>query len=305
MTSEPGVTNRPKISFEFFPPATPAGASALEESARQLSEFDPLFVSVTYGAGGSNRDRTFDAVTNVARSCRQVAGHLTCVAASRQAVNEVIDTYRSQGVSHVVALRGDPPADAPADCPGGVHPEGFATAADLVAGIRDRADGGEIEISVGAYPECHPKAASPQADLDNLKQKIDAGADRAITQMFFDTDLYFRFVDRARAAGVTASIVPGIMPIANFDGICNFASRIGTSIPTSLAERFAAAGDDRDAALAVATEVASEQCQQLLDGGVDHLHLYTMNKPGLSSAVCRNLGIEPATVGASAGATNR
>lgn len=288
------MSSRLTVSFEFFPPATPAGAANLETSAHDLARFDPAFASVTYGAGGSNRDRTFSAIDRLTTTSLNVAGHLTCVASSRAAIDTVIDTYHSKGVRHVVALRGDPPEAELPDCPGGVHPEGFETAADLVAGIRERHDRSVMEISVGAYPEVHPKAASPEADLDNLKRKIDAGADRALTQFFFEPDVFLRFVDRAQAAGITAPIVPGIMPIVNFGGMTRFADRCGTTVPDTLRQRFDGLDDSPDVRHDVSVEVATAQCQRLIEHGADHLHFYTMNKPKLTAAVLQNLGIEPA-----------
>ena len=284
-----------RVSFEFFPPATPAGAATLEASAIALAPFDPTFVSVTYGAGGSSQDKTFDALDRLsAIPGLPVAGHLTCVSASQGTIGDVVDTYRAKGVNHIVALRGDAPTEDDDGCTDGVHPDGYETAADLVGGIRSRADTGDIEISVGAYPEVHPKASSAAADLDNLKRKIDAGADRAITQFFFDADVYLRFLERARAAGITAPIVPGIMPVTNFAGIARFSERCGTSVPDWMHQLFAGLDDVPEIRELVAATVSAEQCKRLVEHGVRDFHFYTMNKPNLTAATCRILGITPA-----------
>jgi methylenetetrahydrofolate reductase (NADPH) len=284
-----------RVSFEFFPPATPAGSAGLETSANLLAPFGPRFVSVTYGAGGSSQAKTFAALDQpIATRDLPVAGHLTCVAASRQTVDGVIDDYRARGVTRIVALRGDAPADTEGCDVDGSHPEGYRKAADLVAGIRRRPDGADFDISVGAYPEVHPKAASAKADMDNLKAKIDAGADRAITQFFFDADVYLRFIDRARVAGITAPIVPGVMPITNFAGICRFSERCGTEVPSWMHDLFAGLDDAPEIRELVAATVAAEQCKRLVEHGVRDFHFYTMNKPNLTAAVCRILGINPA-----------
>jgi len=283
-----------RVSFEFFPPATPAGSATLETSAATLAPFDPTFVSVTYGAGGSSQDRTFAALDQLtAIHDLPVAGHLTCVSASKHTIDEVIDTYRDKGVNNIVALRGDVPAEVKERPVGGVHPNGYETAADLVAGVRDRADSDEIDISVAAYPEVHPKATSASADMDNLKRKIDAGANRAITQFFFDADVYLRFLERARAAGINAPIVPGIMPVTSFAGICRFSKACGTTVPTWMHELFAGLDDASEIRELVAATVAAEQCKRLVEHGVRDFHFYTMNKPNLTAATCRILGVTP------------
>ena len=283
-----------RVSFEFFPPATPAGSATLTNCATTLARFGPSFASITYGAGGSTRDRTLTAIDQL-RSATDVplAGHLTCVAASRCTTHSMIDSYRSRGVRHIVALRGDPPAEEIEGCPGGVHPDGYVTAADLVAGIRARPDSDELEISVAAYPEVHPKAPSPAADLDNLKRKFDAGADRAITQFFFDADVFLRFLERARAAGINAPIVPGIMPITNFGAVSRFAERCGATIPDSVHQLFDGLDDAPEIRELVAATVAAEQCKRLVEHGVSEFHFYTMNKPDLTAATCRILGLTP------------
>lgn len=283
-----------RVSFEFFPPATPAGVRTLEASAALLAEFAPTFASVTYGAGGSDRDKTFATLDQLGSiSGLNVAGHLTCVGASRASVGGVVDIYRAKGVRHVVALRGDAPADSGSTGTVAVHPDGYETAADLVAGLRRRPDGHELEISVGAYPEVHPKASSAASDMDNLKAKIDAGADRAITQFFFDADVYLRFLERARAAGVTAPIVPGIMPVTNFAGIRRFADGCGASVPAWMSPLFEGLDDAPEIRDLVAATVAAEQCKRLVEHGVRDFHFYTMNKPNLTAATCRILGVTP------------
>lgn len=293
----PAISIRPelRVSFEFFPPATEAGTAALEASSQQLAAFSPSFVSVTYGAGGSSQKKTFDALDLLANSASpDVAGHLTCVAANRQTVDAVVDSYRAKGIHRIVALRGDAPPEAEGCAEDGRHPDGYGDAAELVAAIRTRSDADEIDISVGAYPEVHPKARSAQTDMDSLKRKIDAGADRAITQFFFDSDLFLRFLEDARAAGITAPIVPGIMPITNFAGICRFSERCGTSVPRWMHDLFTDLDDTPEVRELVAATVAAEQCKRLVEHGVSDFHFYTMNKPNLTAATCRILGISPA-----------
>ncbi len=280
------------LSFEFFPPATAEGLSLLEKSAQELARFEPNFASVTYGAGGSGQEKTFAAVDRLTAMAQfPVAGHLTCVGATKATIDRVIDDYATSGVNHIVALRGDTPADL-ADVPNDGSPrDGYGTAAELVEGIRQRTDGNTFEVSVAAYPEVHPKATSAQADLDNLKKKLDAGADRAITQFFFDTDVFLRFLERARAAGITAPIVPGIMPITSFTGICKFSNRSGTHIPKWMYGLFAGLDDAPEVRELVAATVAAEQCKRLVEHGVREFHFYTMNKPNLTAATCRILGV--------------
>jgi len=284
----------PTVSFEFFPPTTPKGFANLEASAEALAPFDPSFVSVTYGAGGSSQETTFAAVDALRENTSlDVAGHLTCVAACKQTVNGVIDTYVANGVRRIVALRGDAPADAKGCAPDGSHPDGYCDAADLVAGIRSRPDGDQFDISVGAYPEVHPKAVSAKADLESLKRKIDAGADRAITQFFFDPEIFLRFLDKARAAGITTPIVPGIMPITNFAGIARFSERCATTIPDSIRDLFEGLDETPEVRDLVAATVAAEHCKTLMEHGISQFHFYTMNKPNLTAATCRILGITP------------
>lgn len=286
-----------EVSFEFFPPSTDAGVNSLADCASQLAPLGPKFVSVTYGAGGTTQDRTQQAVSRLTQETDlNVAGHLTCVDATKAAVGSVIDTYIATGVRHIVALRGD----APAGKSDGAVAGGYQDAAELVAGIRQHVDGTdshELEISVGAYPEVHPKAASARADMENLKRKIDAGADRAITQFFFDTDIFLRFLDKARAAGISAPIVPGIMPVTSFSGIVRFSERCGTTIPAWMYDLFGGLDDAPEIQQLVAATVAAEQCRRLAEHGVNNFHFYTMNKPALTAATCRILGVTPASVG--------
>ncbi|MEM7340860.1 MAG: methylenetetrahydrofolate reductase [Actinomycetota bacterium] len=284
------------VSFEYFPPATDAGIARLSSVATELDRFAPSFVSVTYGAGGSTQRRTIDTIEHLRTEVGSpVAGHITTVNATVADTHAVLDRYRALGVSEVVALRGDPPVDTDGsrttattglDTP----VQGYQTADALVAGIRSRPDGHEFTISVGAYPEIHPKATSAAADLDNLKRKIDAGADRAITQFFFDPEVYLRFRDAADTAGITAPIVPGIMPILDLDKIAGFAASCGATIPSALAEQFAGLDDDPDIRSLVAATAVSDLCHRLVAEGVDDLHFYTMNRRPLVETALRALG---------------
>jgi methylenetetrahydrofolate reductase (NADPH) len=283
-----------EVSFEFFPAATPVGLDRLLETADHLAPLDPRFVSVTYGAGGTNQDRTLLALERLGQMSElSLAGHLTTVGSSRGQTLEVVDTYIELGVRHIVALRGDPPADGidGADDSGRM-PDGFGSAAELVAGIRDRV-GDRVEISVAAYPEVHPKAPSAEADLDNLKRKVDAGADRAITQFFYDNDTFLRFQDRCHSAGISVPIVAGIMPIASFPRVASFAERCGAAIPRWMPDLFGGLDDAPEVHQLVAATVAAEQCRGLAERGVRHFHFYTMNRPELTAATCRILGIRP------------
>lgn len=280
------------VSFEFFPPAnvTEAAMAKLRRSVQQLAPLNPRFMSITYGAGGTTQERTLAAIDDIGRSfdtAPPVAGHLTCVGADRHEVLDVVDAYRELGVGHIVALRGDAPATDDGSNP---YP-GFGDAASLVAGIRQHLDGADMEISVAAYPEVHPKATSARADLDNLKRKIDAGADRAITQYFFDTDVFLRFMDRARAAGITVPIVPGIMPVTHFERICSFSKRCGTAVPDWMHEMFTGLDDNPEVRSLVAATLAARQCSRLAEHGIRQFHFYTMNQATLTLAVCRSLGV--------------
>ena len=283
--------SRPDVSFEFFPPRSAPAAAQLWATITALEPLDPGFVSVTYGAGGTTRDQTVATVLRIHSTTRlRAAAHLTCVASTRREVDQLLDTYWQAGVRRIVALRGDPPGGG-ANAP---HPEGDRSAAELVAGIRAV---GDFEISVAAYPETHPAAPSAEADLDNLKRKLDAGASRAITQYFFDTATYLRFVERARKAGIAAPIVPGIMPVTNFVQLVRFSRMCGTSVPAWLAELFEGLDDDPDTRKLVAAMVATEQCRALAAAGVDSFHFYTLNRSDLILGICRRLGLKPAAAG--------
>ncbi|WP_404403053.1 methylenetetrahydrofolate reductase [NAD(P)H] [Pelagibacterium halotolerans] len=287
---QPG-TVRPdiKVSFEFFPPKTDAMEARFWNSISRLAPLKPRFVSVTYGAGGSTRERTLRMVSQITKDTGvPAAAHLTCVSASKRDVDEVIRGYAQAGISRIVALRGDPPEGV--GQPFTPHPEGYQNAADLVAGIRKL---GNFDISVAAYPEKHPQSPDWDADIDNLKRKLDAGADRAITQMFFENADYWRFVERARKAGIEAPIVPGIQPIHSFKQISGFAGKCGASIPHWLTERFDGLDEDPETHALVAAAVAAEQVTELLDSGVTEFHFYTLNRSSLVLALARLLGIRP------------
>lgn len=278
------------FSFEFFPPATAKGRDNLLAVAKELSTHEPSFMSVTYGAGGSTRERTIDAVRTLGQHVSvPVAAHLTTVAADAAETHQLLDTYAEAGVRHLVALRGD---GAPAGTDDADGATGYRTATELVAGIRDRRDGDRWDISVAAYPEVHPMASSPAADLDNLKRKLEAGADRAITQFFFDPDVFLRFREQATAAGITAPIVPGIMAINSFSGVSRFAERCGTTVPRWLERQFAGLDDDPEVHQCVAATVMAEQCRALQAEGVDAFHFYTMNRRHLTSATVRSLTLD-------------
>jgi methylenetetrahydrofolate reductase (NADPH) len=280
-------TAPPALSFEFFPPRTEALETQLWACIRRLEALAPRFVSVTYGAGGTTQARTHATVSRMVTETTLVpAAHLTCVGASAGEVDDVARSYWDAGIRHIVALRGDP-APGTTYTP---HPQGYAYAADLVAGLRRVAD---FEISVAAYPETHPTAASPEADLDNLKRKLDAGATRAITQYFFDGSTYLRFLDRALAAGITTSIVPGIMPVSNFAQAAKFSAMCGTSVPEWLGALFEGTEDDPETRRMVAAVVAAEQVRLLQVNGVDEFHFYTLNRPDLTYAIAHILGVRP------------
>lgn len=276
----------PAVSFEFFPPKTPEMEETLWDTVSALAPLAPSFVSVTYGAGGSTRERTHATVSRiVADSGLTAAAHLTCVEATRAEIDEVAQSYWDAGVRHIVALRGDAPDTETGYVP---NPDGYAYASDLVTGLRDVA---EFEVSVAAYPETHPEAKSADFDLDNLKRKIDAGAGQAITQFFFDNDVFLRFRDRVAAAGITVPLVPGIMPVGNFKSMTRFAGMCGASVPEFFAEKFEGLDDSPDERGQVAIELASQQCLDLMAQGVSMFHFYTLNRAALTQAVCENLGI--------------
>ena len=281
---------RPKISFEFFPPKTEEMERTLWTSIERLAPLEPSFVSVTYGAGGSTRERTHATIARILKETALLpAAHLTCVGASRHEIDEVVDRYHEVGVRHIVALRGDPPGGI--GTPYFTHPDGYQSSAELVAGIKRRH--ADIEISVSAYPEKHPEAKDFDADIDTLKAKVDAGATRAITQVFFDNDLYHRYVDRVRARGIEIPVVPGIMPMHNFKQARNFVTRAGTSVPDWLAEKFEGLDNDAETRKLVAATVAAGQVQKLFKHGVDTFHFYTMNRADLVFAISHLLGIRP------------
>jgi methylenetetrahydrofolate reductase (NADPH) len=282
-----------RVSFEFFPPKTAEMEQSLWEAIARLAPLAPNFVSVTYGAGGSTRERTHATVKRIlTETMLTPAAHLTCVAATRDEIDAVIAAYAQAGVRHIVALRGDPPGGAGARYT--PHPGGYRNAADLVAGIKrcGQACGG-LEVSVGAYPEKHPDSPSVAADIDMLKAKVDAGANRAITQFFFENDLYFRYLDRVRSRGIDIPIVPGILPVQNFKATKNFAARCGASVPAWLAERFENLDDDAATRKLIAAAVAAEQVLDLVDHGVRDFHFYTMNRADLVYAICHLLGLRP------------
>lgn len=277
------------VSFEFFPPKNEAMQQKLFAAVRKLAPLAPDFVSVTYGAGGATRERTHETVRAVmAEGGAPVAAHLTCVAASRADVDAVLRDYWAAGVRHIVALRGDPPGG-----PGEryvAHKDGYANAAELAAGAKAIAG---FEITVGCYPEKHPDSSSVEADIDMLKRKIDAGATRAITQFFYDNSVYYRYLERVRAAGVTIPIVPGVMPVTNFAGLRRMADVCGATIPGRLVKLFSNLDEDPATRQLIAATVAAEQCLDLARAGVKHFHFYTLNRDDLAYALCLMLGVRP------------
>jgi methylenetetrahydrofolate reductase (NADPH) len=285
-----------RVSFEFFPPKTPEMEANLWEAAKRLEPLDPDFVSVTYGAGGSTRERTHATVARlVHETAMKPAAHLTCVGASKDEIRGTLRAYHGAGVRHIVALRGDPPTGL--DAPFEAHPEGYRTTAELVA---DAKKVGKFEVSVGTYPEKHPQSPTLLHDIEVLKRKVGAGADRAITQFFFDNSAYFRFLDVAAAAGIAIPIVPGIFPVQNFKQTANFARRAGASVPRWLAERFDGLEDDPATRRLVAAAVCAEQVIDLIDHGVEELHFYTMNRADLVFAICHLIGLRAKPVAAAA-----
>ena len=282
--------NELAVSFEFFPPKSEKMEQTLWQSITRLEPLAPRFVSVTYGAGGSTRDRTHATVARLARETSlEPAAHLTCVAASRGEVDEVISSYKEAGVKHIVALRGDPPGGV------GTHyqptPGGYVNGADLVGGIKRISS--DFEVSVSAYPEKHPESANIEADIDMLKAKVDAGASRAITQFFFDNAFYYRYLDKTRLAGIDIPITPGIIPILNFQQMQKFAAQCGATIPLWMARRFEGLEDDPKTSRLVAAAIAVEQVMDLVDNGVTDFHFYTLNRADLVYAICHMLGLRP------------
>ncbi|MEM7442942.1 MAG: methylenetetrahydrofolate reductase [NAD(P)H] [Pseudomonadota bacterium] len=290
----PGQSSEPVVSFEFFPPKTPGMEATLMATVERLAPLQPLFVSVTYGAGGSTREKTLETIDRIKdETSVPAAGHLTCVGAPRDKIDTIARHYWDKGVRHIVALRGDLPDDSayvPRD-------DGYAYAADLVTGLKQIAD---FEISVAAYPEVHPAAVSAEADLDNLRRKVDAGADRAISQFFFDNATFLRFRDRVASAGIEVPLVPGILPITNFARASTFAEQCGASIPASMNTLFEGLDDDPETRKLVAATVAVDQCQELRRHGVNEFHFYTLNRAELTLAICRMLGIRAKTTSVAA-----
>ena len=278
-----------KVSFEFFPPNTEAMEKTLWEAVTRLAPLSPSFFSVTYGAGGSTRQRTHDTVVRLKqRTGIDPAAHLTCVAATQGEIDDVARAYWDAGIRHVVALRGDPPSGM-----GGkysAHPGGYANAAALVAGLKKI---GDFQISVAGYPEKHPDSPDAKADLENLKRKVDAGADRCITQFFFEADDFLHFRDRAAAAGVNVPIVPGIMPVSNFKSVARISGLCGSKVPAWMAHLFDGLDDDVETRRMIAATVAGDLCRRLHNEGVDQFHFYTLNRADLTFAICHLLGVRP------------
>ncbi len=277
-----------EVSFEFFPPKTEKMEATLWETMTTLEPLGPRFVSVTYGAGGSTRERTHNTVARIAKETKTpAAAHLTCVEASKGEIADVADAYWEAGVRHIVALRGDPPTAGAKFAP---HPQGYASAAELVEGLRTLHP---FEISVSAYPETHPEAKSAESDIDVLRRKLDAGASRAITQFFFEPETFFRFRDAVAATGANAEIVPGIMPVTNFAAIQRMSAMTGTAVPAWLGRLFEGLDDHPAARQLVAATISAEMCRRLYAGGVKQFHFYTLNRAELSYAICHLLGLRP------------
>lgn len=285
------MSNPPGISFEFFPPKSPEMERRLWDSVERLTSLAPSFMSVTYGAGGSTRERTHEIVGRIAREGAPAAGHITCVEATRDEIDSVLRGYWEAGVKRIVALRGDPTSGI-----GGKyepHPGGYAYASDLIQGARQIAD---FDISVGCYPEAHPDAGSLDNEIENLRRKFDAGATRAISQFFFNPDIFLRFRDAAADAGITAPIVPGVMLQSNFKGLSRMAKLCGASVPDRIASLYDGLDDDAETRDLVTAHIAAELCNKLADEGVTDFHFYTMNRAGLSLSTCRLLGVKPQTM---------
>ncbi|WP_025029639.1 methylenetetrahydrofolate reductase [NAD(P)H] [Nitratireductor aquibiodomus] len=286
---QPDVAGKLRVSFEFFPPKTDTMEARLWETVQRLEPLAPSFVSVTYGAGGSTRERTARTVRRILdETSLTPAAHMTCVDASREDVDQVVGEFVDMGVKRFVALRGDPSAGVGAAYR--PHPDGYANGAELVGAMKRQ---GDFDISVSAYPEKHPESPDFATDIDMLKRKVDNGATRAITQFFFDNDHYERYVERARRAGIYIPIVPGILPVHNFTQVANFAGRCGASVPGWLAERFEGLEDEPQIHALVASAVAAEQVLDLMERGIDDFHFYTMNRADLAYAVCHMIGIRP------------
>jgi len=287
-----GLSGDAEISFEFFPPKSEKMEAQLWDSVVTLEPLAPRFVSVTYGAGGSTRERTHATVARIVKETGiPAAAHLTCVEASKDEIRDVAESYWEAGVRHIVALRGDPPSEGEVFKP---HPQGYDSAAALVAGLKEIAD---FDISVAAYPETHPDAECPQSDIDNLKRKLDAGASRAITQMFFDPEVFFRFRDNAAAAGIHQELVPGILPVSNVAQARKFSGMCGVAIPKWMDELYEGLDEMPAARALVAATLTAEMCRKLYAGGVRHFHFYTLNRAELSYAICHLLGKRPSVKG--------
>lgn len=271
------------FSIEFFPPKTPEGVEKLRQTRRQLAQLKPRFFSVTFGAGGSTRDRTLETALEIQAEGLQAAPHLSCIGSTRESIRQILETYRAHGIRHIVALRGDLPS-------GMADPGEFRYASDLVAFIRD-VTGDWFEIEVAAYPEMHPQARNYREDLLNFKRKVDAGANGAITQYFFNADAYFNFVDDCQALGITLPIVPGIMPISNYAQLARFSSACGAEIPRWLAKKLESYQDDTEAIRAFGLDVVTDLCERLLAGGAPGLHFYTLNQAGLTATIWQRLGL--------------
>ena len=286
------LEDKPAVSFEFFPPNTEKMEATMWKSIDRLAALEPNFVSVTYGADGSTRERTHNAVSRIIRETNvRAAPHLTCIGASRGEIDDIAREYWDMGIRHLVALRGDAPKDADHYEP---HPDGYAYASDLVEGLKKI---GDFEISVAAYPEVHPEAPSAEFDLDNLKRKLDAGATRAITQFFFDTDVFLKFRDRCAAAGIETPIVPGILPITRFPQLESFAAACGASVPDWLRKWFDGLEDDAQTRQLIAASVAIDEVRRLQAEGISEFHFYTLNRSELTFAICHALGVRPDQVG--------
>lgn len=295
MQTKTQIRQAPSLSFEFFPPHTTEANLRLWRSVERLAPLAPDFVSVTYGAGGGTRERTNAAILTIRDRARlNIAGHLTCVGATREETLDVARGYAKLGATRIVALRGDAPKGADHYT---AHLDGFQSTAELVSALRNI---GDFKISVAAYPETHPDAGSEQADIDNLKRKIDAGASDAITQFFFEKDMFLRFRDRCAAAGITVPILPGILPVENFTNMVKFAARCQTSVPDWMHQAFGNAQNAEESAI-LATAIGTEMCDELMEEGVDHFHFYTLNSPELTYNICRGIGVPIAALSAEIG----
>jgi methylenetetrahydrofolate reductase (NADPH) len=289
------MSDQPQVSFEFFPPNTPKMEAVLWDSVQRLAPLKPRFVSVTYGADGSTRDRTHRIVKRIIQETGlRSAPHLTCVGATKEEVRAIAQGYWDEGIRDIVALRGDPPEGVEKYEP---HPDGYEYGVDLVAGLREVAD---FDISVAAYPDGHPEAPNPAFDLLNLQHKIDAGATRAISQFFFDTDRFLRFRDNCADMGITESIVPGILPINKFPQLVRFATACGAAVPDWVGQRFEGLDDDEETRRIISANIAIEMCQKLQAEGVDEFHFYTLNRAELTYAICHALGVRESNRGESA-----